>query len=83
MSNDQNQLKTDTPQDFETAIAELEQLSARMSAGNLSLEESITLYKRGVELSSICQKTLADAEQQVQVLENQVLQSLESIETRD
>jgi exodeoxyribonuclease VII small subunit len=65
--------KTTPPKSFESAVAELEGLVAAMEAGNLSLEDSLTAYKRGMELTGYCQKTLAEAEQQVKILENGLL----------
>ena len=61
------------PKDFETAIQELEQVVADMESGKLSLEASLAAYKRGMELSAFCQKTLEEAEQQVKILENGLL----------
>ncbi len=65
--------KPASPKSFEAAIAELEGLVAAMEAGNLSLEDSLAAYKRGMELTGYCQKALADAEQQVKILENGLL----------
>jgi len=53
---------------FEESLAELEQLVERMEQGHLSLEESLKLFERGIELSRGCQKALKEAEQKVQVL---------------
>jgi exodeoxyribonuclease VII small subunit len=53
---------------FEEALDELEQLVERMEQGNLSLDESLNLFGRGVELTRTCQKALKEAEQKVQVL---------------
>lgn len=53
---------------FESAIAELETLVSQMESDKLPLEQSINTYKRGAELLQICQKSLADAEQQVRIL---------------
>ncbi|TCJ15345.1 exodeoxyribonuclease VII small subunit [Parasulfuritortus cantonensis] len=61
--------KSTPPKSFEAAVAELEGLVAAMEAGDLSLEDSLAAYKRGMELTGYCQKTLAEAEQQVQILE--------------
>jgi exodeoxyribonuclease VII small subunit len=55
---------------FETALAELEDIVASMEGGKLELEASIAAYKRGMELMQHCQAQLADAEQQIRVLEN-------------
>lgn len=65
--------KPAAPKDFESAIAELEGLVGRMESGELSLEAALAAYKRGMELSEYCRKTLDDAEQQVRVLENGAL----------
>lgn len=65
------------PKNFESAVAELEELVAAMEAGNLSLEDSLAAYKRGMELTAWCQKTLAEAEQQVKILENGLLKDFD------
>jgi exodeoxyribonuclease VII small subunit len=55
---------------FEAALAELESLVHSMEDGKLELEASIAAYRRGMELMKYCQAQLADAEQQIRVLEN-------------
>ena len=55
---------------FETALAELENLVHSMEDGKLELEASIAAYRRGMELMKYCQAQLADAEQQIRILEN-------------
>lgn len=54
--------------DFEKALAELEQLVETMEKGELTLEESLKHFERGVALTRACQQALAKAEQKVQVL---------------
>ena len=54
--------------DFEAAIAELEQLVEIMEQGDISLEESLKNFERGIELTRNCQKALQEAEQKVQIL---------------
>ena len=61
------------PKDFESALKEQEALVYDMENGDLSLEDSLAAYKRGMELSGFCQKKLEDAEMQIKVLENGVL----------
>lgn len=53
---------------FEKALAELEQLVEKMEQGDLSLEESLRCFERGIALTKACQKALRDAEQRVQIL---------------
>lgn len=58
---------------FEAALAELEKLVASMESGTLTLEQSLAAHKRGLELTRLCQQTLANAQQQVKVLEEEML----------
>lgn len=60
--------KKKTTTSFEDALAELEQLVNRLERGDISLEESLQAFERGVNLTRICQKALQEAEQKVQVL---------------
>lgn len=55
---------------FEAALAELEAIVQSMEGGKLELEESIAAYRRGMVLLKHCQQQLADAEQQIRILEN-------------
>jgi exodeoxyribonuclease VII small subunit len=50
---------------YETALAELEQIVARLESGEQSLEQSLKDYERGVELERQCQRALDEAEQRV------------------
>ena len=65
---------TELPLSFEAALTELENLVGRMESGDLPLQESLAVYKRGAELLTYCQNALKDAELQVQVLEKGLLQ---------
>ena len=56
------------PENFELAYAELESIVARMESGQMTLESSLAAYQRGNSLLQFCQKSLADVEQQVQIL---------------
>jgi len=53
---------------FEDSLEELDQLVEQMEQGDLSLEESLKSFERGVKLTSTCQKALQDAEQKIQIL---------------
>lgn len=53
---------------FEKALAELEQLVETMEKGELTLEESLKQFERGVSLTRSCQQALAAAEQKVRIL---------------
>lgn len=56
------------PIDFERSLKDLEGVVERMEAGELSLEESLKDFERGVALARNCQKALAEAEQKVKLL---------------
>jgi len=53
---------------FEAALAELESLVEKMETGELSLEESLAAFERGVKLTRHCQAALKSAELKVKVL---------------
>ena len=63
------------PKDYESALAEIEAIVAEMESGQLPLDASLAAYKRGAELLNYCRQQLADAEQQVKILENGTLQN--------
>ena len=55
---------------FEKALTDLETLVEEMEQGNLSLEESLKRFEKGISLSSECQQALQNAELKVtQLLE--------------
>ncbi|WP_232020194.1 exodeoxyribonuclease VII small subunit [Sulfuriflexus mobilis] len=54
--------------DFEGALDELEQLVERMEKGETRLEDALQDFERGIALTRSCQKSLAEAEQKVQIL---------------
>jgi len=54
--------------DFESAIAELETIVKTLEAGDLSLEQSLQLFERGVQLSRFCHTRLEDAERRIEIL---------------
>jgi exodeoxyribonuclease VII small subunit len=68
---------SDSPPTFEAALAELEEIVAKMEGGQLPLKESLAAYKRGAELLTHCQASLKDAQQQIDVLEQGVRKSFE------
>lgn len=66
------------PKSFEEALAELEAIVNAMEGGQLPLEQSLAAYKRGAELLQYCQTALANAQQQVRILEENTLQNFTS-----
>ncbi len=65
------------PEDFESALKELEEIVQSMESNVLSLETSLQVYERGVALARVCQERLDAAEQQVQVLQNNLLRPMQ------
>ncbi|MGO3130926.1 MAG: exodeoxyribonuclease VII small subunit [Alcaligenes sp.] len=63
-------------QDFESALAQLEALVARMESGALPLEQALQSYEQGVELAQLCQRKLDLAQEQVSVLQGNLLRPL-------
>jgi exodeoxyribonuclease VII small subunit len=53
---------------FEEQLAELEKVVERLERGDLTLEENVSLFERGVVLSNACKSQLASAESRIQVL---------------
>jgi exodeoxyribonuclease VII small subunit len=57
-----------TIKDFEAAIAELDGIVKKLEEGDLPLEQSLTLYERGVQLSRFCHARLEEAERRIEIL---------------
>lgn len=57
-----------TIKDFESAIAELESVVKSLEDGDMSLEKSLALYERGVQLSRFCHARLEEAEHRIEIL---------------
>ena len=73
MARKPNSERTDNPAatpvaDFEQSLDALEQLVEQMERGEMSLEESLAAYERGVGLYRKCQTALEQAELRVRLL---------------
>ena len=55
-------------QSFEKAIAELEEIVKKLEKGELTLDESINCFQRGIELTKYCNKRLDEAERSITML---------------
>ncbi len=55
---------------FEEQLAELEKVVDQLERGDLTLEDSVGLFERGMQLSEACKGQLATAESRIQVLLN-------------
>lgn len=63
--------KTNKLPSLEASLAEIAQLVDKMEHGELTLEQSLANFERGITLVKHCQKVLAEAEQKVQLLVQQ------------
>ena len=57
-----------TPANFEKSLADLEDLVESMEQGDLSLEEALKSFEKGIALAAGCQQALQQAEQKVSQL---------------
>lgn len=55
---------------FEDALTQLETITRQLESGQESLEESMKLYEKGIELKEVCEKKLQEAEGKWQILRN-------------
>ncbi len=53
---------------FEESLKKLETIVDKLEKGDLPLEESLSLFEEGVDLSAVCKKELDEAEGKVQML---------------
>ena len=54
--------------DFEKSIAELDEIVKQLEKGDLSLDEMLALFEKGVSLSAACNKMLDEAEKKINIL---------------
>ncbi|MHC5280497.1 exodeoxyribonuclease VII small subunit [Listeria kieliensis] len=55
-------MATKKEQTFEEALKELEEIVAALESGSATLEESLNMYQRGIELAKLCETKLKTAE---------------------
>lgn len=53
---------------FEQAMTELELIVRKLESGQDSLENSIVLYERGIQLKKYCEKQLEEAQMKIEKL---------------
>ncbi len=53
---------------YEQAVAELEAIIGKLETGEASLDESISLYSRGMELSKYCKDKLESIEKKISMI---------------
>jgi exodeoxyribonuclease VII small subunit len=53
---------------FEVALGELEQVVEQLESGDLSLEDSLAAFEKGVGLVKYCNQKLSEVEKRVEIL---------------
>ena len=61
-------MSSDKPINLEKTLADLELLVEELESGTLSLDDAMKKFEEGVILTRMCQKTLKEAEQKVELL---------------
>ena len=56
------------PKSFEAALTRLEEIAAKLEAGETGLEESLEVFQEGMQLSAWCQKKLDTAQKKLKFL---------------
>ncbi len=54
--------------DFNKGLSQLEEIIGKMESGDLSLEESLKYFEKGIKLHRQCHSALSNAEQRISVL---------------
>ena len=54
--------------DFNKGLSELEEIIGKMESGDLSLEDSLRYFEKGIKLHRQCHSALSSAEQRISVL---------------
>jgi len=55
--------------DFEKALKELEEIAVLLEDGELSLDDSLKKFERGIALARYCRQRLEDAERKIEILQ--------------
>lgn len=54
---------------FEKALDRLAEINEKLESDGISLDESVELFKEGIELSKLCQKKLDEAKLEIEKIE--------------
>jgi len=58
----------DNEMTYEECMAELRQTVAKLSEGKATLDESLKLYERGIELVAVCEKRLNEVTARIEAV---------------
>lgn len=54
---------------FESSLEKLEEIVSKLESGEESLENSVSLYQQGMDISEYCKQMLDEAEQKITVID--------------
>ncbi len=57
------------PKDFETSLKKLEEIVKELEEGELTLEQSLDRYEKGIHLARFCSSKLEEAEKRIEMLQ--------------
>ena len=63
-----------TPENFENAIKELEDIITQIENNDVDLDSALNKYKHGMELIKFCQSKLNEVEQKIKILDQETNQ---------
>lgn len=79
MTKSSSTKKSVPPKNFEAAIQELEDITARLEQGDAPLDEMVAVYERGVLLVEFCRQRLQAARGKIQMLEKRALTGMDDV----
>ena len=68
-----NKSETKQTASYEKSVAELERIIREMESEDISLENALKLYQRGVDLLKGCHKQISEVQQKVELLDKETL----------
>jgi exodeoxyribonuclease VII small subunit len=70
--------KRKKPPELEKSLTQLEEIVEELESGELSLDQSLKQFEKGIKLSRNCQNALQTAEQKVQMLVDKELKTFDA-----
>jgi exodeoxyribonuclease VII small subunit len=61
-------MSEESNQDFETSFKELESIVRRLEGEQLPLDESLSLFEKGIQLSRFCHQKLSEVEKKIELI---------------
>lgn len=68
MKEKKNEPEGEEEMSFESSLEELESLVDTLEKGQLTLDESLGIFERGMKLARVCNQKLSKAERKIEVL---------------